>query len=138
MASSFPTLREFDKFFVGYDKLFDQFENVRNLTDNYPPYNIVKKSDTSYAIQIAVAGFSKEDIEITLDKNQLIVNSIVEDKDDKTEYLYKGLASRAFTRRFTISEYVQIRDAELVNGILNINLERLVPEEEKPTKIEIN
>lgn len=138
MTSSFPTLREFDKFFVGYDKLFDQFENVRNLTDNYPPYNIVKKSDTSYAIQIAVAGFNKEDIEITLDKNQLIVNSIVEDKDDKTEYLYKGLASRAFTRRFTISEYVQIRDAELVNGILNINLERLVPEEEKPTKIEIN
>lgn len=138
MTSSFPTLREFDKFFVGYDKLFDQFENVRNLTDNYPPYNIVKKSDTSYAIQIAVAGFNKEDIEITLDKNQLIVNSIVEDKDDKTEYLYKGLASRAFTRRFTISEYVQIHDAELVNGILNINLERIVPEEEKPTKIEIN
>ena len=127
---------------IGFDRMFDRLFDVSfvTTTNNYPPYNIVKVSDTDYAIQIAVAGFGKDDIEIETKENTLTVKS-VEKKDgevvDDTTYLHKGISNRAFRRSFTIADDVVVKGASFENGLLNIDLERIIPEEKKPRLIEI-
>ena len=119
-----------------FDRLLD--DSFVTTTNNYPPYNIVKVSDTDYAIQIAVDGFGKDDIEIETKENSLTVKS-VDKKDgevvDDTSYLHKGISNRAFKRTFTIADDVVVKDATFENGLLNIDLERIIPEEKKPRKI---
>ena len=127
---------------IGFDRMFDRLfdDSFVTTANNYPPYNIVKVSDTDYAIQIAVAGFGKDDIEIETKENTLTVKS-VEKKDgevvDDTTYLHKGISNRAFRRSFTIADDVVVKGASFENGLLNIDLERIIPEEKKPRMIEI-
>lgn len=133
----------FDKVFVGFD---DQFNKLARIHDdlaknipNYPPYNIKKTADNTYVIEIAVAGFAKQDIEIELDGDKMIVkgNIASDDKDSMDNFLFKGISNRAFTRTFALDDQVEIKGAEMLNGMLQIFLERIIPEHRKPKKIEI-
>jgi molecular chaperone IbpA len=129
-------------FSVGFDRMFDRLvDEVTNVptATNYPPYNIIKTSDTDYAIQVAVAGFNKDDIEIETKENTLTVKSKEKDSEvvDEVEYLHKGISNRAFTRAFTIADDVEVKGASYENGLLVITLERIIPETKKPRLIEI-
>ena len=131
--------KDLDRFFVGYDKLFDQlrrFENESKSVPNYPPYNVIKTADNVYVIEIAVAGFSEKDLEITQEENKLVVTGNT--GEDASDYVYKGIANRAFTRVFNIEDNIKVQDAKLSNGMLQVVLERIVPEHKKPKTIKIN
>lgn len=135
--------KDFDKFFVGFD---DQFKRMQTMHDdltknipNYPPYNIRKNDENHYTIEMAVAGFGESEIDITIDGGKLIVKGNVNtETDTSNDYLFKGIAARAFTRAFAIDDHIEVKDAELFNGMLKIALERLVPEEKKPKKVPVN
>lgn len=135
----FGDLAKFDKYFVGYDGIMKRFqeasEQIAKTIPNYPPYNIVKVEDNKYVIEMAVAGFGKSDVEITLDGNKLIVSGNT--SDDKDNFLFKGIANRAFTRTFALDDHIEIENAEMVNGMLKIALEKIIPEHKKPRKIEV-
>lgn len=127
---------------IGFNRLFDEmnrtFANSRS-NDNYPPYNIAKLDDTHYVIEIAVAGFGEEEIDVELKENSLIVKGVKakKDQDNVTEYVHKGISTRGFERNFTLADNVEVRAATVQNGILAIALEQIVPEENKPKKIQI-
>ena len=142
--------KDFDRFFVGFDKVADKMANIADQTaklSNYPPYNVKKVDENKYIVEMAVAGFGKQDIEIELADDKLIIKGSVEsgepaEQDTKGEWtwpqvLYQGLAMRPFTRTFSLADNVEIRGAALLNGILKISLEAIVPEHKKPKKIEI-
>ena len=136
-----PALKDFDKFFVGFD---DQFNRLAKMHDdltknipNYPPYNIKKVDDNKYVIEMAVAGFSKSEIEVEFVDDKLIVKGNAKE-DEATDYLFKGIAARNFTRTFALNDQIEIRGAGLVNGMLQIALERIIPEHKKPKKIEVS
>lgn len=122
---------------IGFETLFDRL-NDRSLenADGYPPYDIVRKGDDSFQINLALAGFSPQDITITSEASQLRVVGKRPD-DDKTEYLYQGISARAFERRFNLADYVEVDDAVFENGLLHINLVRRVPDRMKPRQIAI-
>jgi len=123
---------------VGFDSLFDRlFEDVERNGNStgFPPYNIRKDDEELYTIEMAVAGFSKEDLEAELKDGVLTVRS--KPDQDEGEYLHRGIAKRSFSRSFTLSDDMIIQGADLVNGMLIINLERVIPEEKKPKMIEI-
>jgi len=124
---------------IGFDRMFDRlFDETYTSAPSYPPYNIVKTDDEHYAIQIAVAGFGKDDIEIESKENSLVIKTKEkEDVKDETNYLHKGISNRAFTRSFTLSDDVVVKGATFENGLLNVELERIVPEEKKPRIIDI-
>jgi molecular chaperone IbpA len=136
---------QFDPFSVGFDKTFkllsSQLDGIGKNLPGYPPYNIKKVDDNKYVIEMAVAGFAKTDIELTLENGKLLISGKTKDTNDvdnaNTYYFYKGIAERAFTRQFTLSDAVEVKNAELVNGILKVWLENLIPEHQKPKKIEI-
>ena len=123
---------------IGFDRMFDRlFDESFVATTNYPPYNIVKTSDEKYAIEIAIAGFSKDDIEVETKENTLVIKTIdkKDEEEDKTEYLHKGISARSFKRSFNLADDVVVQDVTFENGLLIIDLERIVPEEKKPRKI---
>jgi molecular chaperone IbpA len=130
---------------VGFDRLLstiEDFESVmagNKLARNpYPPYNIVKESENDYKIEIAISGFKREDIEITLEKSKLTVTGVSVDGDlKKRHYLHKGIASRNFTHVFTLNDTVIVKDADIVDGLLVVTLENIIPEQNKPRKIPI-
>ena len=125
---------------IGYDNIFDHFKDMfesPELQTNYPPYDIIKNSDTKYDIQVALAGYSKSDIIVEVKDNTLSIKSVKKDVDDKIEVLHKGIARRYFERHFTISDDVKVNGAELKNGLLVVSLERVVPEHKKPRTISI-
>ena len=124
---------------IGFDRMLDTLLDENVSTTNYPPYNIVKVSDSEYAIQIAIAGFGKDDIEIETKENTLTVKSVEKKEElvDDVEYLHKGISNRAFTRSFTIADDVVVQGATFENGLLNVQLERIIPEEKKPRLIKI-
>jgi molecular chaperone IbpA len=136
-------LKDFDKFFVGFDEPFANIQKLHNdITKNipnYPPYNIKKVDDTHYTIEMAVAGFGQSDLEIEIDGGKLVVKGNVQTTDEQEDnnFLFKGIANRAFTRSFGIDDHIEVKDAELFNGMLKIFLERLVPEEKKPKKVAV-
>jgi len=103
---------------------------------NYPPYNVVKVDDEHFTVEVAVAGFSKDDISVTKEKNLLIIEGKVE--DDSKDFVHKGLASRAFKRSWTLADNVEIETAKLKDGILSVGLEKVIPEEDKPISIKIS
>ena len=127
---------------VGFDRTFDRlFDYVTHQAEStgYPPYNIQKTEDFKFVIEMALAGFDKKDIEIEVAEGVLTVKSL-KDKDTGTtdDYtLYKGISQRNFTRKFTLADDIVVKGAELKNGMLTINLERIVPEEKKPQLIEV-
>lgn len=135
--------KDFDKFFVGFD---DQLVKMQKLHDditknipNYPPYNIKKIDDTHYTIEMAVAGFGQNEIDIEIDGGKLVVKGNIGSSDETTEdnFLFRGIANRAFTRTFALNDQVEVKDAELFNGMLKIALERLIPEVQKPKKVAV-
>ena len=126
---------------VGFDSLFDHFNNTLEYTvkqqTSYPPYNINKIDDLNYQVEMALAGFGKDDIEIKYANNQLTIKSV--DSDDKVEKetLHRGISKRKFSRTFTLAEDMKVNGAELKDGMLLIELEKIVPEEKKPRTIDI-
>ena len=136
--SLFDNFNQLTPYAVGYDKVFD---NLSRYVDNnvsstgFPPYNIRKEGDYHYVIEMALAGFSKEDIEIEVADGTLSIRS--DKKDDSSDNLYRGISFRKFNRKFTLSDDIVVNDAALDNGMLTINLERIVPEEKKPRLIEV-
>jgi molecular chaperone IbpA len=146
------SFKDFDRFFVGFDpiikKLSDAAEQSVKLAQTYPPYNIKKLDENKYSIEIAVAGFGKQDLDIEIVDDKLIIkgngsagfDQATQDQNGQytwPTYLYQGLAQRAFTRTFNLADNVEIRGASLLNGILKIALEAIVPEHKKPKKVEI-
>ena len=125
---------------VGFDRmtqLLDSAMQGADHVDSYPPYNIEKRSDDSYRITIAVAGFGADDIEVTAREDTLAIRAKTKDANENRAYLHRGIAGRAFERTFQLADHIRIVGADLENGLLNVDLERQVPEELKPRRIEI-
>ena len=124
---------------IGFDQLFNNVERrfANQVQNNYNPYNVLKHDDNHFEIEIAVAGFEKEDIKIEVDQDQLIIKGQRLKDDDSDKYLHRGLAARDFERSWTLAEYMEVGDAELTNGILRVKLTRIVPEALKPRLIAI-
>ena len=141
IPESFGTqFKDVEKFFVGFDEQFTRLAQLHNDVTknipNYPPYNIKKTGEYTYVIEMAVAGFAKHDIEIEFAEDKLIVKGNTKDEADN-DYLFKGIANRAVTRTFALNDQIEIKDAGLFNGMLQIALERIIPEHKKPKKIEV-
>jgi molecular chaperone IbpA len=126
---------------VGFDRLFDMLENnsFGQPQENYPPFDLIRKGENDYSIELAVAGFKPGEIDITAQQNVLIVSGR---KNDETEeksssYVYRGIATRSFERRFALADHIQVRGADLKDGLLSIDLVREIPEAMKPKKINI-
>lgn len=132
LANSFPNLIGFDNFF---DKV-NQIQGELAKTVNYPPYNISKVDDNKYVIELAVAGFAKNNIELELADSTLKITGKVEGEKNPF-YIHKGIATRAFERKFTLADQVEVKDAAMMNGLLKVFLERIIPEDKKPKKIDI-
>ena len=145
---TFSDLAKFDKFFVGADKYFAQAQRTADMLANtasatgYPPFNLKKTNDNTYVIEMAVAGFGKQDIEMTLEENKLritghsTIDSLVADGIDQ-KFLHKGISDRPFERTFTLADNVVVNNAKMMNGLLKIWLEHIIPENKKLKKIEI-
>jgi molecular chaperone IbpA len=129
-------LAQLNRALVGFDRYFNDrfFQGSQN--GNYPPHNIVKYDETHYGIEVAVAGFSKEEITVEVDQDQLKITGKKSSDEDK-EYLHRGLAARDFEQHFTLAEYMEVRGAEVKDGMLKIQIERIIPEALKPRVIEI-
>jgi len=123
---------------IGFDKLFDTMHRLNSTpqASGYPPYNIIKDGD-KYTVELAVAGFKRDEIEIELREDTLFIKGSKDKTEDKTQYVHKGIGTRSFQRSFTLSDDVLVRGADMSDGILYIALERVIPEEKKPRKIEI-
>ncbi|MFA3780638.1 small heat shock chaperone IbpA [Yersinia sp. 1652 StPb PI] len=123
---------------IGFDRLFNLLESGQNQSNGgYPPYNVELVDENNYRIAIAVAGFAEQELEIVTQDNILIVRGSHAGEPEARTYLYQGIAERNFERKFQLAEHIKIKGANLVNGLLYIDLERLVPESLKPRRIEI-
>ena len=125
---------------LGFDSMFDNFEQrfANQINNTYPPYNILKHSEDSYEIEIAVTGFTPEEITVEIDQNQLVVKGErVRTEDSETQYLHRGLATRDFTRSWTLAEHMEVGEGKIKNGVLTIALTRVVPESLKPRVLKI-
>ena len=121
---------------VGFDRLFDMLENSNFSGENYPPFDLIKVDDNRYRIEVAVAGFRKDEIEITSQQNQLLVSGQKSDENG-SNYVHRGIANRSFERRFALADHIQVRGADLKDGMLSIELVREIPEAMKPRTIAI-
>ena len=131
-----PLLRSSVGFDV-FDNIFDSVFNLNESSTSYPPYNIIK-SDNNYTITMAIAGFAKDEVDISVEENELSVKGMSNNSDEKIEFLHKGIAERNFERKFQLADTIKVIDASYENGLLNIFLEREIPEHQKSRKIEIN
>lgn len=125
-----------DPFFIGFDRVLDRMKDATPGQNNYPPYNIVKTDEDSYAIELALAGFNDDEITIEVKDGVLSVEGR-KDEETETKYLHKGISARHFRRTFTLADTIIVGGAEFNNGILTIGLENVIPEEKKPRKIAI-
>ena len=130
---------------IGFDNVFNQFERMFDTqfdsisVPNFPPYNIVKTGDNKYDVELALAGFNKKDIDVTVEDGTLTIKSIVKEAKDKKEdgVIHKGIAKRYFSKSFTIADDVEVKGAELKDGLLKVSLERIIPESRKAKTISI-
>lgn len=124
---------------IGFDRLFDLVDQSlrQDPEDHYPPCNIARTGENAYRISLAVAGFGPDQVSVTVDQNTLIVTGRTDQKQDNADYLYRGIASRAFERRFNLADHVEVKGASLDEGLLQIELVRELPEAMKPRRIEI-
>ena len=135
-------MREFDlspyaRSTVGFDHLFSLMERASDMSSGYPPYNIERTDETHYRITLAVAGFREQDLNVETRDGVLFVSGKTEETGQQN-FLYRGIAGRHFERQFQLAEHVEVRGAKLQNGLLEVELERMIPEEKKPRKIMIN
>jgi molecular chaperone IbpA len=130
-----------DPFSVGFDDVLEQIrditETVAKTTPNYPPYNIKQVDDNKYVIEMAVAGFAKTDIEVTLEGNKLVIKGETKEAEDAATYIFKGIANRNFVRQFTLADKVEIKDAEIANGMLKVWLQNMVKVQDAVKKITV-
>ena len=138
--SLFETFNQLTPYAVGFDRAFDQLG--RYVTDNhqstgFPPYNITEEGEYNFVIEMALAGFSKKDIEVEVEDGRLSIRSVKENTSNNAGDIYRGIAYRKFERKFTLADSVVVNGAKLEDGMLTINLERVVPEEKKPRTITI-
>ena len=124
--------------FLGFDHLFDELERVTNhAKDSYPPHNVVKYDDLKYDIELAIAGFSKDDIDIELKDHVLSVKGERQARRDQDQYVHKGISGRKFNKSFRLSEYAQVSGEDMKDGILTVSIEVVLPEKMRPQKISI-
>jgi len=133
-------LPNFHRATIGFDRMFDELERTfaNSQSNGYPPYNIAQINEDEYMISLAVAGFGMDNLEITKDGNILRVEGTSPKGDETVNYLHKGIGGRNFRREFTLADHVEVQNAGLELGMLNIHLKREVPEELQPKKIKIN
>ena len=124
---------------VGFDRLFSLFDQLTDgSTPGYPPYNIERTGEDTYRISMAVAGFGEGDVTITVQENALTISGKIEKEEGERSFLHRGIAGRAFERRFELAEHIKVKDASLQNGLLHVDLVREVPEAAKPRTIKIS
>ena len=126
---------------VGFDRLFDMLENsgLGNGGENYPPFDLIRTGENDYRIDLAVAGFKPDEIDITAQQNVLVVTGKKKEESEKegSDYVYRGIATRSFERRFALADHIQVRGADMKDGLLSVELVREIPEAMKPRKIDI-
>ena len=132
ISSLTPSL--FRQMVVGFDDFFDSIDY--NYRETYPPYNIRRKADDRYILEIAVAGFRRKDLDVSLDNNTLVVEGMRDTSEN--EYIHKGMSTRSFKRTWSLARYMEVDKADFGDGILKLELKRNLPEELKPKKIKIN
>lgn len=140
MNNALQRLDAINRALIGFDSVFDSLERryANSAQTNYPPYNVARIDENHYDIEMAVTGFEKSEIEITVERNELTIRGEHADKaESAVEYLHRGLALRNFERTFTLAEHMKVVSAEIRNGVLTIKLEREIPEELKPRVIDI-
>lgn len=147
MNSLVPTIiqdffgKDINKFYVGFDdhvaRMAELHKQVTKNIVNYPPYNIRKTGDNKYQIELAVAGFGKQDIEVELADNKLVIKGNTKADTKEDTFLVKGIGMRPFTRTFAVDDHIEVQSAELINGMLKIMLEKFIPEEKKPKKVKV-
>ena len=147
MTSNIPTFRlnhldipNIHKFGIGFDSIFEDIHRLASVTgkDNYPPYNVIKIDDDHFFIELALAGLPRDALDIEVDQNQLTISTDKAESDEELEYLHKGISQRGFSRSFTLADHVIVKGADMIDGVLKISLERQLPEELKPRKIDIS
>ena len=137
--SLFDNFNQLTPYAVGFDRVFDQLQNYvenNSTSTGYPPYNIRKDGEYNYDIEMALAGFSKKDIEVEVADGVLTICSVKENEDDDNN-LYRGISYRKFNRKFTLADDIIVKDAKLQDGLLKISLEKIIPEEKKPRLITV-
>jgi molecular chaperone IbpA len=138
MVSSYAWDLFKDPFFIGFNREMERLSNVQlSSNQSYPPYNLVKIDDDTYKLSVAVAGFTKEDVKVTVEDGTLLVKGEISE-DTEAEIIHKGIATRKFTRKFALGEYMEVTNAEMKDGMLNIDIVRILPEEKKPKVISIS
>ena len=134
-----PFFKDFDKLFIGWDDTYNKLtklhDDVTKSLPNYPPYNIKQVEENHYVVELALAGFAKQDIDVVFEEGKLTVSGKA--ADDNDNFIFKGIANRAFTRTFALDDTIEINDAEMLNGMLKVFLERIIPEHKKAKKIDI-
>jgi molecular chaperone IbpA len=126
-----------DPFFIGFDRMVDRMRTATPNQANYPPYNIIKTGEDQYELQLAIAGFNYDDLDITLKDGTLTIEGN-QNTDDEKNYIHKGISARSFNRTFTLMDTIVVNGADLDAGILSVHLENVIPDEKKPRTIEIN
>ena len=124
--------------FIGFDHIFDQLENIhKHAKDHYPPHNVIKDSEMKYTVEMAVAGFKKEHIDIEVNDGVLHIEGKRPSRRDQDKYVHKGISAKNWRKSFRLSEYTEVTGADLEDGILAVNLEVVLPKEKQPRKINI-
>ena len=128
-----------DPFFIGFNGMVDRLNSVHTIATNqsYPPYDVAQIDENEYIVSLAVAGFSKDDITVEVDDGTLVIKGERDIEDVPKHVIHKGIAARKFTRTFALGEYMEVVSAQLENGLLNIHVEQIIPEEKKPKTIKV-
>jgi molecular chaperone IbpA len=123
---------------IGFDSMFDRIEKLQSQQQGYPPHNVVNHGEDKYEIALAVAGFNEKDLFVEQEENVLTIASKDVDLNGNKEYIHRGIATRKFQKKFTLSEYVEVEAVRLIDGILSVYLQKNIPEEKKPKRFGIN
>ena len=128
-----------DPFFIGFDRALDTWSHAQTVSSatNYPPYNVIKVDEDNFVVELALAGFSKTDIDVSTEDGKLTVKGELTTEDNDSKFIHRGIAARKFTREWALGEYMEVKAAELKDGMLKIDIVRILPEEKKPKTIKI-
>lgn len=128
-----------DPFFIGFDRALDTWSHAQTVSSatNYPPYNVIKVDEDNFVVELAVAGFSKTDIDVSTADGKLTVKGELNTEDNDSKFIHRGIAARKFTREWALGEYMEVKAAELKDGMLKVDIVRILPEEKKPKTIKI-
>ena len=128
-----------DPFFIGFDRALDTWRHAQTISSatNYPPYNVIKVDEDNFVVELAVAGFGKTDIDVSTADGKLTVKGELNTEDSDSKFIHRGIAARKFTREWALGEYMEVKAAELKDGMLKIDIVRILPEEKKPKTIKI-